>query len=109
MGEQARVDVLAVMDGLVDRYLQNRGTDHQFIACITPNVNGDDAALRKSQVGSAWLDLAEARDAVAELMLKADTAATVLSNLIAARQVDEAYGAYVTDLTAALAHLGGTP
>lgn len=47
--------------------------------------------------------LDRARDAeVAALVDKADTAATVLSNLIAARQVDSGYSVYVTDLTSAL-------
>lgn len=49
----------------------------------------------------------EARAAVAELADKANTVATALSNLIAARQVDERYGHYVTDLTTALASIGG--
>ena len=49
----------------------------------------------------------EARDAVAELMDKADNAATALSNLIAARQVDCGYSGVVTDLTAALARCHG--
>ena len=48
-----------------------------------------------------------ARDAVAELMDKADNAATALSNLIAARQVDCGYSGVVTDLTAALARCHG--
>ena len=48
-------------------------------------------------------------EALAELIAKADNAATALSNLIAARQVDERYEGVVTDLTAALARIGGTP
>ena len=51
--------------------------------------------------------LLDARDAVAELMDKADNAATALSNLIAARQVDCGYSGVVTDLTAALARCNG--
>lgn len=62
------VDVLAVMDRLCDRYIANRGTGDQFISCVTPNVHGDDAALRKSDIGAAWLDLTEARAAVNELL-----------------------------------------
>lgn len=52
-------------------------------------------------------DVRAARAAVAELIDKANTAATVLSNLIAAGQVNAGYGGHVTDLTAALANVGG--
>jgi hypothetical protein len=52
-------------------------------------------------------DFGNARAAVAELIDKADTAATLLSNLIAARQVDDRYSGHVTDLTAALARVQG--
>jgi hypothetical protein len=48
----------------------------------------------------------KARAAVEELMLRADTAATALSNLISAGQVNEGYSGYVTDLTDALARCG---
>lgn len=66
--ETHKVDVLAVMDYLTSRYIANRGTNHQFISCVTPEVFGDDEAIRKSQVGAGWLDLLEARAAVAELI-----------------------------------------
>jgi hypothetical protein len=62
------VDVLAVMDFLTGRYIANKGTDSQFISCITPQCFGTDANLRESEYGAAWLDLAEARAAVAELI-----------------------------------------
>lgn len=48
-------------------------------------------------------ELSAAADAVADLARHADTLATVVSNLIAARQINAAYGQYVTDVTAALA------
>jgi hypothetical protein len=50
--------------------------------------------------------LDESCAAVADLIAKADNAATALSNLIAARQVDAGYSGIVTDLTDALARIG---
>lgn len=41
---------------LLNRYLQNPGTDFQFIACITPEGSGEEA-LRESKTGNAWLTL----------------------------------------------------
>lgn len=67
----APVDVLAVMDKLTGRYIANKGTDSQFISCITPQCFGTDAKLRESDIGAAWLDLDEARAAVAELIAEA--------------------------------------
>jgi hypothetical protein len=68
----APVDVLAVMDFLAQQYVANRGTCSQFICVVTPGVHGDDDALRNDPVGAAWLDLFEARAAVAELIKAAD-------------------------------------
>lgn len=55
----------------------------------------------------AGRELIAARAAVDRLILKADTAATILSNLIAAQQVDARYGDHVAELTAAIAGCGG--
>lgn len=74
------MDVLAVMEGIVP--------NTRFSA-----FTGD--------------DLDESRAAVAELIVRADNAATLLSNMIAARKLDERYADHVTDLTAALARCRG--
>jgi hypothetical protein len=75
------------------------------------------AAMRKAEAycydagaSQAAADVKDARAAVTELILRADHAATALSNLIAARKVAVRYGDYVTDLTAATARCkGATP
>lgn len=64
-----KLDMLAVIDKLTSRYIANRGTQNQFISCVTPEVFGNDTDLRKSDIAAAWLDLVEARAAVAELIL----------------------------------------
>ena len=30
-------DMLGALDGLCDKYLANRGTEHEFVSCITPD------------------------------------------------------------------------
>lgn len=81
------VDVLAVLDCSITNLL------HEY--CMPPADPQAVAVMYE-----------KARAAVAELIDKADTAATVLSNLIAAGQVDAGYSGHVTDLTAALARVG---
>jgi len=73
---------------------------------VTPGIGYREVITRTERVVSeviAELTARRARDAEVEALVdKADTAATVLSNLIAARQVDSGYSVYVTDLTSAL-------
>lgn len=83
------VDVLAVMDDRVQQGLAR--ADHR----------------RGKAEPLGVIELRQARAAVAELIVRADNAATLLSNMIAARKLDERYADHVTDLTAALARCRG--
>jgi len=94
----APVDVLADL-----RLLANVGEYRELReameACLRPHERNGFAELLARMGANAA--------AVAELLVRADNASTLLSNMIAARKVDERYGDIVTDLTAALARVQG--
>jgi hypothetical protein len=52
---------------------------------------------------------AEARAAVAELIVKAEAAAQILHNAIAAKQISEGYRPHLDELNAALANIVSAP
>ena len=77
--EKERDELTSVLDNLVEMYIANRGSDHEFICCITPKAASKMTYLERMK-DKTWRAWDEARIVTSTLVEKSSASPAVYNN-----------------------------